>query len=328
MRTRKLLLLFLGAGLVAVELARPSAAQDKKPAQGGAEIIVTDYNGKEHKVKNWKFTAGTAHLSWLAEGPAEAKEPKDKKDTGKKKGGPVQAPAVGPEAFEFSPGLGPVYKRGFRIMVYVPLENIRSIDFDHEKKTATVKVAKEGGDEELEGKTGYVGVNVLTIVAEADLGEFGVGQIKFEGGVERGIKSVRFPSAKAAPAPKGRYAEVIQTEKDKTTTYKVMDLQPLYKQADGLLRAVPTLFFQKTVKLDVAKVARLSQLGAKGDNWDVTLKSGNSQALEIIKRPADVNGKPAVLEGLVGRSAVGYFLFPLSEVSEAYFDKGKKKEDV
>ncbi len=332
MRSCKLLLLVLsGVGLVALSAVRPLTAgdkKDKKPAQGGAEIVITDFNGKEHKVKNWKFTTGTLHLSWLAT-PAEAKQLAEKQGTpGKKgKGGP-KAPAVGPEAFEFSPGLGPVYKRGNRIMVYVPLENIRSIEFDHEEKTATVRVAKESGEEELVGKTGYVGVNVLTIEAETDLGEFGVGQIKFEGGVNRGIKSVRFPAAKAAAAPKGRNAEVYQSEKDKVTLYKVKDLLPLYKQTDGLLRTSPMLFFQKTVKLDVAKVARLSQLGARGDNWDVTLKSGASQALEIIKRPADVGGKAAGLEGLVARSAAGYYLFPLSEINEAYFDKGKKKDDI
>ena len=44
------------------------------PANRERNWVVVDANGKEHKLKTWKFTAGTRHLSWLA--PAKlAKKP-------------------------------------------------------------------------------------------------------------------------------------------------------------------------------------------------------------------------------------------------------------
>src|SRR5262245_30037840 len=106
-----LLLVLLAAGPLALGDARPLAAGDKKP---GPEpmLVITDASGKEHKVKTWKFTAGTRHLSWLAEAPAEEKkEDKDKDEKGKdEKGKKGKQPvakgkvAIGPEALEFSAG--------------------------------------------------------------------------------------------------------------------------------------------------------------------------------------------------------------------------------
>src|SRR5262252_3221246 len=102
MRICKLLLLILGGAVlfttseVTAGDKKPAQEGEKKPAQNGGEIVVTDFNGKEHKVKNWKFTTGTVHLSWLA---GEKEQPKEEKDQGKKepgkktKGGPKAAPA-------------------------------------------------------------------------------------------------------------------------------------------------------------------------------------------------------------------------------------------
>ena len=335
MRICKFLLLFptvAGILLLGEQTALPAGDKDKPAKQG--VLIVTDGNGKEHKVKVWKFTAGTKYLSWLAAAPKEDKEKdKDQEKTpvkGKKGGkvGPKANTAVGPEALEFSAVLGVPLKK--RILTYVLLENIRSLEFDSKKETVTLRIAKSDkmeDDEVLVGVIGYENTNIISIDAEADLGEFGLAEMKFKGGVRGGIKAIRFPAPKPLPAEaKGRFAEVIGVGKTKDS-HKVVDLQPLYLQANGLEQVVPTLYFQKTVKLDVTKIAQLAQVGMGGSTWDVTLKSGDSQPLGLIERPTEAGAKySSQLQGLVGRASVGYQLFPLAAASEVYFDKGKKTE--
>src|SRR5437763_861347 len=83
------------------------------------------------------------------------------------------------------------------------------------------------------------------IVAEADLGEFGLAAMKFAGGVQNGVRAIRFAAPKpVAAGDKGRFAEVWPAGKVKGT-FPVTDLQPLYAQASGLERTLPTLYFQK-----------------------------------------------------------------------------------
>src|SRR5262245_10052244 len=76
-----------------------SADEAPKPADPGT-LLVIDQAGKEHKLKAWKFSTGTRHLSWLA--PAPPREDKEKDDNKQKGKEPAKAKAaVGPEALEF-----------------------------------------------------------------------------------------------------------------------------------------------------------------------------------------------------------------------------------
>src|SRR4051794_18351019 len=107
MRLCKILMLCLGGAAVLLSAGRaPVAAGGKDKPAAQAELIVVDANGKEHKLKTWKFPAGTRRLSWLAPAPAEDNDKdKDKKpEKGKKTKTAQKAPAVGPEAIEFSAG--------------------------------------------------------------------------------------------------------------------------------------------------------------------------------------------------------------------------------
>src|SRR5438132_754240 len=80
----------------------------------------------------------------------------------------------------------------------------------------------------LIGSTKYADTNKLTIEAEVDKGEIGIASVKFLGGIKTGMKGVRFPSPKAAEAPKGRTAQItINDGKDKKTE-KVFEAQALY----------------------------------------------------------------------------------------------------
>jgi hypothetical protein len=296
------------------------AAEDTKP--GGGELIVIDNAGKERKLKQWKFVTGTRHLSWLAE-PGQAPQPEVKGKAAVRK-------AVGPEALEFTEGkTTPLQKP---VLTLVPLAHIRSIDFDNDKKTVTLRVAKTAdSDEVLHGVTGYVGINMVSVEAPADLGGLGEATLKFQGGVKQGVRSIRFPSPKPlSPLPAGRVAEVIAATagkgKDKLSA---VDLQALYLYPDFSLRTSPTLLFQKTVKLDLSKIQKMTQVGHRtksGLVFDVTLKEGQQNPLVLIEHLDIAKGKAAFLQGLVGRVEVGYKLFPMQTIEEVRFDGQAKAE--
>src|SRR5262249_27224364 len=215
-----------------------------------------------------------------------------------------------------------------RVLTWIPLASLRSIEYDAKKETVTVRVAtsdKEADDVVLEGVTGYVGTNIVGIEAMTDLGELGQAKVLFQGGVSRGVQSLRFSAPKPMePVPAGRAAAVKQASKNQPG-FTAVDLQPLYVVPGGALQTSPHLYFQETVKLDLAKVEKLTQIGSGGGNFDVLLKGGQQNPLVLIDRPRAPDGKSEwQLEGLVGRFPGGYRLFPMTTIGELRFeDKGK-----
>jgi hypothetical protein len=308
-----------GAGLAAVLLWGAARAADApKPAEG--ELVVVDAAGKEQKLKAWEFVAGTRRLSWLApaapakEGAGEPKEGEEPKERRRAK-----APA-GPEALEFREENSTDFSQG--ILTLIPLDRIRSIEYDDKDKVSVhVATGAGAGDEEvLTGTTKYRGVNKITLAAEVDKGDLGIAEVKYLGGVPKGLRAIRFPDAKAAAAAaEGRPATVSVAEKEKDAQ-KVSDLQPLYRLADGGERLLPTMFFRKTLKVDVAKVQKLHAVAGKeapGTEWEVALKDGE-ETLTLITKPV-LDGKPATVEGLLGRVPAGYKLFPVHTIAEVEF---------
>lgn len=325
MRARHRWLVLLASGLVVSclpETVQPRVADAAQAADRGV-LLVTDFSGKEHKLESWMFVTGTKHLSWLAPVP---KPETNKKDPTTAKSRPPQ----GPEGLEFSEGKSAPLKK--RVLTFVLLEHLRSIEFDHKKELMIVRLAKsdkEADDEVLYGLTGYIGMNVLTIEAQVDLGELGQATVKFQGGVSRGVTRIRFPAPKAMPASLTERPAVVTAGDRAKSVHAVVDLQPLYVAQDGSPQRLPTLFFQKTVKVDMNKIAKLSQVGGSSGSgglvYDVTLKDGNQNPLTLIERTESA-GRPLFLEGLVGRIAAGCKLFPMSVISEVQFDDKKKSD--
>lgn len=289
-------------------------------AQDGKTLTVVDGSGKEHVLKSWKFAAGIKYLSWLAPAGAEDKAGDKEKVKGKKIG-----PQVGPEALEFTEGTTAPLKK--RVLTYIPLANIRSIDFEPKKQGVSVRVVKsdkEADDEILDGLTGYAGVNALAITATTDLGDLGTASIEFKPGGTRGLLSVKFADPKPIAPVAGRAAIVKQQSKTQSSI-TAFDPQALYVTSSGLQRTSPILYFKDTIKLDLAKIQKLTAAGPSGIDFDVTLKSGQQTPLSLIDRPKNVDGKgDLVLEGLVGRFPGGYRFFPMATVGELEFaDQGK-----
>src|SRR5579872_3738653 len=109
-------------GVAVAGAAAWAVAADEPAKPDGKMLVVTDGNGKEHKLKTWKFTSGTRKLSWLAAADKEA-DPKDKpdgKETAQPKAPPKAQPAAGPEALEFREENSTNFREG--IMTFVPLD--------------------------------------------------------------------------------------------------------------------------------------------------------------------------------------------------------------
>jgi hypothetical protein len=272
-----------------------SRGADAKAAAGGLTVI--DSAGKEVKLKSWKFLSGTMKLTWMELQPPS------------KDGKPAKA--GGPEALEFRESKSTTYEDGIRTLV--PISSIRKIDYD--KKTVSVTVALPGDKEEvLRGSTEFLRINKVTIEAEADLGELGVAAVKYQGGaLKDGIRGLRF--ADAAPAiapPTGKPALVVAQDREKHAVHEIL---PLYKKADGTLKVVPTLYFKTKVKIDMAKIKKLRHIESENKktqsyDFEVTLQDDAKHNLTLLKSNPD-DAKAGTLVGLVGRTRVGYKLFPL-----------------
>jgi hypothetical protein len=316
MKFWKLLPAVLLAGAVAL-------AADPPPAPS---LIIVDVNGKEQKLKSWKFVAGTRRLGWLA----PAAPPKDKDDKPDKPEKPQPAER-GPEAIEFRDENSTNLVEG--VLTFLLPEHLKSLDFDDEKHTATAKIAlgeKADGDLTLTGSTEYKGSNQVTIEAEIDKGDAGIAEVKYQGGTGKGIKAIRFPNPKAAAELKGRPAFVGIEFKMTKHNEQLADLQPLYRFADGSERLAPTLFFKKTLKLDAGKITHLKAEGRDEDGTEcrVTTKDGEEQTYTLLKT-AMIDGKAATLEGLVGKMRGGYKFYPATTLHSMHFDVqfDEKKEE-
>jgi hypothetical protein len=311
-RTRLLLTPAAALAACALALAAP------RPSANGP-LVVIDASGKEQKLKSWAFTAGVRRLSWLVPEPAgdgDGKAPRRPRTA-----------AVGPEALEFREENSTPFVEG--VLTFIPLDRLRTLEYDGEAKTVTARVAagpKAEDDAVLTGTTRYERVNKLVIEAEVDKGDLGVADVRFVGGAGRGVRSIRFPAPSAAAPPGGRPAVITTRGKD-PSAHKVSDVQALYRLPSGHERLLPLLMFKKTLKLDVAKLQRITA----GDDdeevsWQVLLKDGGDEALTLL-RVIPLDGKEAQLEGLLGRVPGGYKLFPVLTVGEVVFDSTDDKSE-
>lgn len=308
-------LTFLAALVLHVPAQAQQATPPKKPS-----LTIIDANGKEVKVATYRFVEGTRRLGWLAPKKEQPKkeEPKKNDTTGQP---PRQTSvAEGPEALAFREDNSTDYVEG--VLTLIPLDNIRAIEFDNDKKVMTVRVAggaKTEDDIVLTGTTRFARVNKLSIEAEVDKGEMGVASLKYQGGIPRGIKAVHFSDPKPIEKPKaGTTANLTLATRPKTTA-KVTELKTLFRTESGE-KLFNVLTFKQTLKIDLGKIKKLVAADDQGSDWQVTLKDGETETYVLLKS-AMLDGKPAQLQGLVGRVPAGYRLFPLHTVAELTFDE-------
>jgi hypothetical protein len=329
----KTLTALLATVILGVLIVGVPFADEPPKAVDPAALTIIDSNGKEHKLKSWKFSQGTRHLAWLApavpmEKEPEAKDDKDDQDPPPKKPRPKFArPVAGPEALEFREENSTNWEKG--VLTFILLDRLRSLEFDAEKELATAKVAtsdKAEADETLTGVTRFKGINKITIEAEVDKGGLGVAELKFIGGTAKGIRGLRFANPKPpAAAAAGRPAAVTVADKMNKNAMRVSDLQALYRFPNGSEKLLPLLMFKKTLKVDIGQVKKIVAGDGDGTDvvWTVSLKDGNEENLTLLQT-IQLEGKDAMLEGLLGRVAGGYKLFPPHTIAELEFDAAKE----
>jgi hypothetical protein len=344
MKTWRLLLPLpaLAAGLLSLWAADP-LPEPPPPAEAGT-LIVIDAAGKERKLKPWKIVSGTRPLGWLA--PAAPKDEPDKKDDKENAAPRPGAPRIeglkpgekkgptGPEALAFREENSTDYQEG--VITLIPIDRVRTIDYDNEKRTVAIRVAtndKPDADELVIGSTKFVGVNRLTIEASVNVEDIGPVDLRFLGGAaEKGVRAIRFPAPKApAVLPAGRPAFVVVG--DRKNIQKVFDLQPLYQLGDGREQAMTLLLFKGSseagpAKVDLTKISKLLMVDSKvpeGKEVDVTLKSGTSETVTLLKG-GKLGEKEATLVGLVCRVPGGYKLYPVHTITEIQFDEFKEEK--
>jgi hypothetical protein len=257
-------------------------------------LIIGDAQGKDVKLKSWRLTTGVRRL-------------------------PVEGAGKGPEYLEFRTDHSTTYQAG--ILTLVPVASIRKIDYDYERKSVTLLVAAADKDLTVTGTTRFNNINRLTIEGDADLGDLGFASVKLHGGNPKGgITGVRFPRAQPVVPFKGVTAVIVGEDKARPR-HEVADLTALYHLADGTERLVPRLFFKKTVKLDLAKLAALRHVEPDDKkqtsfDFEVTLTSGEKHTLTLLTKVELEAGKSATLTGLFGRVPAGYELFPAHTIAE------------
>ena len=298
----------------AAAFVMPSNANDKEKKDADkpkshSQLIVPPASGDgKTKLDDWRFTTGTRPFSITGDVPMKAK------------GG-----AAGSEYLEFREEKSTTYQNG--ILTLIPVESIRTMDFDRDKKAVSVIVATAGdGADTLIGSTKFLGINRFTIEGESILDGLGAASVKFHGGADKGPRSFAFANAKPVAEAKGPVVDVIATDKVK---HSIRELQPLYV-VDGAHRALPYLMFKKTVKIDMDRIASLRSVTSddkKGGSidYEVTLRDGAKHTLILLTKIELDKGKTATLEGLVGRVPAGYKLFPLHTIQEVQF---MRKPDV
>jgi hypothetical protein len=278
-------------------------------------LVLTTADGKEVKATRWKFTKGTRHASWLDNGKdAPPKEPAPK--------GKSAAPRVGPEYFEIREGTQLLYKEG--VATLVPLAAVRALEFDKAKKTVTVKVATDAGmDEVLTGLTEFIGINKYAIEIDVERGQLGTMKETYKGGEGKdGVASIRFPSPVPVKIAKLDRPVTILTKDKVETKHVVGSVQPLYQVPSGLLRTWPLLYFQKSVKIEFAKLKGLRHVPAEdlklgGTVLQVVLPDGRSLPLRVIEQPRLAEDlAPPRLVGLLGVTPLGFKIFPLPRVDD------------
>jgi hypothetical protein len=302
MSSQAALILLCAGGLLSGPLfPMANGAGDK----GAEALIILDGAGKEIPVKNWKFTAGTRPLAWLAD--AKSKEPVA-------------------QALEFRENKSTTFANG--ILTLVPLSSVKKIDYDHDKKDVRATVLIAGGKEEvLAGTTRFVNINKFHFDGEVPSGVSIQGPLSFQDGFLK-VGGVRFPAPKANNEPSGRPATLIAQDKEKTA-HKIHDLAVLYKTVKGY-QNMPFLLFQKTVKIDTAQIVKMRNLPAKErkgvtNDFEVSMRDGSTQGLTLLEKTT-LDEEPATLVGLIGKVPVGYKLFPAHTIAELRFEPAKEKE--
>ncbi len=269
---------------------------------------IVDPSGKEVTLNKWKLTSGTRKLTFV---------------DGK------------PEVFDIREVGSTSYKLG--ISTYIPVSRVKGIEYDPEKFVANVSVA--GCENPIAATMRYEGFNNITIEAEIDQGKSGVADVKFKGGVLKGgIKSIKFPSAKAAekePEGKELFISVPGEAAKKGAVpppfiHTLKNAKPLYKTPTGEEKPLTYLMFKKTLKVEFDTITQM-KVGARDGKdgsieCEMKLKDGSSLTVSLLPSIQE-DGKTLTLVGLFGDCPGGWKVVPVYCFTELSDEKPRDKKN-
>jgi hypothetical protein len=265
----------------------------EEPADG--EAIVTDADGKAHKLAGVRFGSGTKRLTWLAD-PQGTSEDANK----------------GPVAMEFREPHSTTLVKG--VITLVPVGTIESLVFDHAKQEVTLSV--KGLQQHLVGILGYQKVNVLGITGMSD------GQnVSFVGGTsgKSAVKTMSFGGAHAPPKAKILSTWNVQIAQPKANDPVVIvhNLKVLTAHSGGVEKLADAIPVRKGEPIPFDGKLKRFEVVAHDQITDVVaaeVEVGGAERTIVIPHILDQAGKPGTVVGFLGEVDAGWKLFPLHTI--------------
>jgi hypothetical protein len=284
----------LGCGIGAMLLVGAAGVAgdggDGQPAK--TEPWLIDSAGKERKLLIYQFVAGFRALPWA-----------------------VPEGQLVPTALEMRELDSTTFKDG--VLTFLPLESVRSIQYDYQKETLEVRVA--GIEKPFVGSIRFRGINLVDIEATVEVGKTGLAEARFRGGVENGFREVHFPNAKpAGKLPEGPTVSIViggSGVKEKGPPVVGRNLRALYRLVGGKEIAQDFVLFKKDLPVKLRDIRSLvnatPNIKAKGDcTFSVKLADGSENPLTLLSAMVVEKNRPASLLGLLIDIPGGYRLFP------------------
>lgn len=276
----------LGLGGVRVEAEEPAAG----------EVILTDLDGKEHKLTAVKFTSGTRRLAWQA-------DPKGTTEDAKK--GPLVLAVRELHSTTRVDG----------IVTYIPVNSIESARFDFEKDSALLAV--KGITQPLMGELGFPKTNILGLNGMLD-GK----AASYTGGI-RGkptLKSISFGGAVPVPKrPTGKTWNVqIVQPKAENPTLSIRNLKVLYSYPGGVEEIVDAFPVRKGTPIAFDESLKRFEFLADGQNTDYSaaeVEIGTTpERVVAIPHKQEKDKKVGTLLGFIGEVDAGWKFLPLHTI--------------
>ena len=287
------LILALAAGLSAL------FAHGEEPTAG--EAVVTDVDGKEHKISSVKFTTGTRRLARQA-------DPKGSTEDSKK----------GPLALEVRESTSAMPLRRNRHTRPCRQPRIRQIRLREERVALGVK----GLSHPLTGALFYPGVNVLGLSGSGDGMTVG-----FVGGVrgKTGVKSAVFGDAQPVAKSKGGTAwkiQIVKTKKDEPVvddpTLIARNLKVLVSFPGGIEQLFDGIPVRKGAPIPFDASLKCFELLANDFNTNFAAAEveagGTPERVIAIPLTIEQDKKTGSFVGILGEVDAGWKLFPLHTI--------------
>jgi hypothetical protein len=285
-----------GSSLILVVFAGLTGLSSRAEEPAAGEVILTDLDGKEHKLTAVKLTAGTRRLAWQA-------DPKGTTEDAKK----------GPLVLAFRELHSTARVDG--IVTYIPVTSIESARFDFEKESVLLSV--KGITQPLMGELGFPRTNILGLNGMLD------GKTALYTGGVRGkptLKSITFGGAAPVPKrPAGKTwnVQIVQPKAENPTLF-IRNLKVLFSYPGGVEELVDAFPIRKGTPIPFDESLKRFEFLADGQNTEYSAAEVETGAtperVVAIPHKLEKDKKVGTLLGFVGEVDAGWKFLPLHAI--------------